>query len=68
MDNDRINALTEEELQQVDGGSIGDQFSALPLDLLIGGPLQAAVDAQRQLAKSTADFIQTVGINSEEKK
>lgn len=34
--------------------SIAEQFSGLPMDNLIGGPLRAAADASTQLANSTA--------------
>lgn len=40
---------------------MGNEFSGLPMADLIGGPLKAACDAQVQLAKATADFINTVG-------
>ncbi len=40
---------------------LGDQFRGLPMGDLIGGPLQAASDAQVQLANATADFIRVVG-------
>ena len=36
-------------------------MTRLPMEALIGGPLQAANRAQIMLAKSTADFITTVG-------
>ena len=38
-----------------------NQFSGLPMDQLIGGPLTAACDSQLKLAKSTSDFIQQIG-------
>jgi hypothetical protein len=41
--------------------SMGNQFTGLPMQDLIGGPLNAAADAQVRLANSTADFIQKVG-------
>tara|TARA_R110000868_G_C10810569_1_gene757801 strand:+ start:475 stop:1074 length:600 start_codon:yes stop_codon:yes gene_type:complete len=41
---------------------MSDQFSGLPMSDLIGGPLQAACDAQVMLAKATADFVQNVGM------
>lgn len=44
---------------------MGNEFSGLPMDELIGGPLKAACDAQIRLAKATADFINTVGFNPE---
>ncbi|WP_196140705.1 DUF2589 domain-containing protein [Aliikangiella sp. G2MR2-5] len=40
---------------------IADQFKGLPMGDLIGGPLQAACDAQVNLANATAAFIQKVG-------
>lgn len=40
--------------------SISDQFSGLPLDSLIGGPLKAAAKAQAESAKATADFMKAV--------
>jgi len=43
------------------GPKMGDQFRGLPMGDLIGGPLQAASDAQVQLANATADFIRVVG-------
>ena len=42
-------------------GTIVNQFSGLPLQDLIAGPLMAASDAQVKLAQATAAFIQTVG-------
>lgn len=41
--------------------NMASQFRGLPMSDLIGGPLKAASDAQVQLAKATADFIQTIG-------
>ncbi len=43
-----------------------NQFSGLPMSSLIGGPLQAACDAQLQLANATANFIKTVGMKEDE--
>ncbi|MCF8382043.1 MAG: DUF2589 domain-containing protein [Chlorobium sp.] len=37
-----------------------DQFKGLPMADLIGGPLQAACEAQMRLAEATADFIRSV--------
>lgn len=45
--------------------SMGDQFKGLPMADLIGGPLKAACDSQIMLAKATADFINTVGFQSD---
>ncbi|MCG8471363.1 MAG: DUF2589 domain-containing protein [Desulfobacterales bacterium] len=39
-----------------------NQFSGLPMESLIGGPLQAACDAQVQLAKAETNFITEVGL------
>lgn len=44
---------------------MGNEFSGLPMNELIGGPLKAACDAQIRLAKATSDFINTVGFNPE---
>lgn len=44
---------------------IGNEFSGLPIQDLIGGPLKAACDAQVRLATATANFINTVGFNPE---
>lgn len=41
---------------------MGDQFGGLDMASLIGGPLRAACDAQAMLASSTANFIQSVGM------
>jgi methionyl-tRNA synthetase len=37
--------------------AIGDQFKGLPMSDLVGGPLNAACDAQAKLATATANFI-----------
>ncbi|MBO8415064.1 MAG: DUF2589 domain-containing protein [Proteobacteria bacterium] len=42
---------------------IANQFTGLPMADLIGGPLQAACEAQINLAGATADFIQRVGFS-----
>lgn len=44
---------------------IGDQFKGLPMESLIGGPLSAAITSNRNLAQSTADFINSVGFNAD---
>lgn len=41
--------------------SMGNQFTGLPMQELIGAPLNAAADAQVRLANSTAEFIQQIG-------
>ncbi len=40
---------------------MASQFKGLPMGDLIGGPLQAACDAQISLANATANFIKVVG-------
>jgi len=42
--------------------SVASQFSALPMEDLIGAPLQAAATAQGKLASITSDFITSVGL------
>lgn len=41
--------------------NISSQFQGLPMGDLIGGPLNAACDAQIRLAQATADFIKVIG-------
>ena len=38
-----------------------DQFRGIPMDVLIGGPLQAACTAQYNLAKTMVTFINLIG-------
>jgi hypothetical protein len=45
--------------------AIGAQFAGLDMEKLIGGPLTAAANASITLARSTADFINTVGFNTD---
>lgn len=45
-----------------DSTEISKQFGSLPMSTLLGGPLQAACNAQMQLANATANFIKTVGL------
>ncbi len=40
---------------------MAEEFGGLPMESLIGGPLQAACDAQTMLAGATARFIEEVG-------
>lgn len=40
---------------------MSDQFKGLPMGELIGGPLNAACEAQVKLAQATADFIKVIG-------
>lgn len=42
--------------------NMSSQFSGLPMKALIGGPLQAACDAQTLLATASANFIKDVGL------
>ena len=44
---------------------VAGQFSALPMESLIGGPLQAAATAQGTLASITSEFIQNVGLEED---
>lgn len=41
--------------------NMSDQFKGLPMSELIGGPLNAACEAQVKLAQATADFIKVIG-------
>ncbi|MEZ5046693.1 MAG: DUF2589 domain-containing protein [Chitinophagaceae bacterium] len=41
----------------------GTELSSLDFGNLIGGPLNATIDAQASAARSTADFIKTVGFD-----
>lgn len=41
--------------------NMSDQFKGLPMGDLIGGPLNAACEAQIKLAQATADFIKVIG-------
>ena len=45
--------------------SVAGNFSALPMESLIGGPLQAAATAQGTLANITSDFINNVGLQDD---
>lgn len=49
----------------IDGGlvSMAQQFSGLPMDSLIGGPLQAAASAQQGLAMTQTQYILNTGFN-----
>ena len=47
--------------------SVGDQFKGLDMKNLIGGPLTAAAESSILLARSTADFINDVGFDAEQK-
>lgn len=43
---------------------ISNQFSGLDMAALIGGPLNAACEAQSMLARSTINFIEQVGLEA----
>jgi hypothetical protein len=43
--------------------NMASQFQGLPMDSLIGGPLTAAANTQVMLARSTAEFIDSVGFD-----
>lgn len=43
---------------------MGDQFSGLDMESLIGGPLKAVCNAQTMLAASTIKFIEDVGLDA----
>ncbi|GHN02281.1 hypothetical protein WSM22_37700 [Cytophagales bacterium WSM2-2] len=45
--------------------NMADQFKGLPMKDLIGGPLDAAIKANVNLAQSTADFINAVGFKQQ---
>lgn len=45
--------------------SIGGQFKGLDMKQLIGAPLEATADASINLARSTANFINTVGFQED---
>jgi len=45
--------------------SVAGQFAALPMESLIGGPLNAAATAQGQLASITTEFIQNIGLEKD---
>lgn len=47
--------------------NMGQQFSGLPMQDLIGSPLRAACDAQVMLAGATAKFINEVGFERDNK-
>ena len=47
--------------------SVASQFAALPMESLIGGPLNAAATAQGTLASITTQFITDVGLQTDSK-
>ena len=42
-------------------------LKAIPFDSMIGGPLSACIDAQKEAAMSTVSFIRSVGLTEENK-
>lgn len=47
--------------------AIAEQFAGLDMEQLIGGPLSAAASASKQLADSTAEFINKIGFDDDGK-
>ena len=47
--------------------ALGDEFKGLPMADLIGAPLTAACDSNLKLAQTTAQFIETVGFQADDK-
>ena len=45
--------------------SMSDQFKGLPMEALIGGPLQAVADSSLQLAKAQATYLMAVGMDQQ---
>ncbi len=45
---------------------LGEEFQGLPMESLIGAPLDAACTANLKLAQATAEFIETVGFVQDE--
>ena len=43
--------------------NMSSQFSGLPMKDLIGGPLQAACDAQTLLSNASANFNKDIGLH-----
>lgn len=48
--------------------NMADQFSGLPMESLIGGPLQAACKAEVMLAAAVTNFIEVVGFEPAQEK
>ena len=56
--------LQEDRMASVAGGEYPtDVFSGLPIEELISGPLQAAAEAQKLLAKATQDYTDQVSLS-----
>lgn len=45
--------------------ALGEEFKGLPMESLIGAPLTAACDSNLKLARTTAEFIDSVGFITE---
>ena len=48
--------------------SIGDKFTGLDMEELIGKPLKAADEAKKRLNQSTEEFIKEVGFDDQHTK
>ncbi|RXJ96109.1 hypothetical protein CRV00_02690 [Malaciobacter molluscorum] len=46
--------------------ALGNEFKGLPMESLIGAPLTAACDSNLKLARTTAEFIDSVGFLTDE--
>jgi len=47
--------------------AVVNELAAIPFGTLIGGPLNAAIEAQTRAARTTVDFIKAVGFDEENK-
>lgn len=64
---DKDNSLQKTDLgAETDMKGAVDSFKGLPMSELIGGPLMAAAEAQRNLAGVAWDFYQKIAYNSKE--
>ena len=46
---------------------VADTFRGLPMEDLIAAPLKAVCDSQKQLAKSTHEFMTQIGFDTDDK-
>ena len=46
---------------------VADTFRGLPMEDLIAAPLKAVCDSQKQLAKSTHEFMMQIGFDTDDK-
>ena len=53
-------------MADIDPKLIGQIISSIPYDQAFGAPLAAAIDAQTKAAKSSLDFIMSVGFEKDE--